>query len=43
MVDQPLDMGTRLTLIEGKRKIKVRLVSDVRPDRTARLAIKNFR
>jgi aminomethyltransferase len=43
MVDQPLDMGTRLTLVEGKRKIKVRLVSDVRPDRTARLAIKNFR
>lgn len=43
MVNQPLDMGTRLTLVEGKRKIGVQLVSDVRPDRTARLAIKNFR
>nr|WP_319492469.1 aminomethyltransferase family protein [uncultured Desulfobacter sp.] len=43
MVDQPLNMGTRLTLVEGKRKINVRLVSDVRPDRTARQAIKNFR
>jgi aminomethyltransferase len=42
MVNQPLDMGTRLTLVEGKRKIGVRLVSDIRPDRTARLAIKNF-
>jgi len=42
MVNQPLDMGTRLTLAEGKRKIDVRLVSDIRPDRTARLAIKNF-
>lgn len=42
MVNQPLDMGTRLTLIQGKRKIGVRLVSDIRPDRTARLAIKNF-
>ncbi|MGD9825074.1 aminomethyltransferase family protein [Desulfobacter sp.] len=42
MVNQPLDMGTRLTLAEGKRKIGVRLVADIRPDRTARLAIKNF-
>ncbi len=42
MVNQPLDMGTRLTLVEGKRKIGVRLVSDIRPDRTARLSIKNF-
>lgn len=43
MVNQPLDMGTRLTLVEGKRKIGVRLVSDIRPDRTARLAIKQFK
>jgi len=42
MVNQPLDMGTRLTLAEGKRNIGVRLISDIRPDRTARLAIKNF-
>ncbi|MCG8549349.1 MAG: aminomethyl transferase family protein, partial [Desulfobacterales bacterium] len=43
MVNQPLDAGTRLTLVEGKRKIGIQLVSDIRPDRTARLAIKNFR
>ncbi|PIE63342.1 MAG: glycine cleavage system protein T [Desulfobacter postgatei] len=43
MVNQPLEMGTRLWLVEGKRKIGVRLVSDIRPDRTARLAIKNFK
>ena len=43
MVNQPLDMGTRLSLVEGKRKIGVRLVSDIRPDRTARLAIKHFK
>lgn len=42
-VNQSLDMGTRLTLAEGKRKIGVRIVSDIRPDRTARLAIKNFK
>jgi aminomethyltransferase len=43
MVNQPLDMGTRLSLVEGKRKIGVRLVCDIRPDRTARLAIKHFK
>lgn len=42
MVDKPLDIGTRLTLKEGKRSIPVRTVQDIRPDRTARLAIKNF-
>ncbi|NWH06741.1 aminomethyltransferase family protein [Desulfobacter latus] len=42
-VNQPLDMGARLSLVEGKRKIGVRLVSDIRPDRTARLAIKHFK
>ncbi len=42
MVDKPLDMGTRLTLEEGKRKISVQLVSDIRPNRTARLALKHF-
>ena len=43
MVSQPLDMDTRLSLVEGKRKIGVRLVSDIRPNRTARLAIKHFK
>ncbi|MEH0020058.1 MAG: aminomethyltransferase family protein [Desulfobacter sp.] len=42
MVDKPLDIGARLTLKEGKRSIPVRTVQDIRPDRTARLAIKNF-
>ena len=42
MVDRPLTPGTRLTLKEGKRSIGVRLVEDIRPDRTARLAIKHF-
>ncbi len=43
MVNHPLAMGTRLTLNEGRRSIAVRLVSDIRPDRTARLALKNFK
>ena len=42
MVSKPLTSGTRLTLKEGKRSIGVRLVEDIRPDRTARLALKNF-
>lgn len=42
MVTSPLPIGTQLTLKEGKRSIKVTLVTDIRPDRTARLAIKNF-
>ena len=42
MVDRELEYGDRLTLKEGKRKIEVTVVRDVRPDRTARKAIKNF-
>ena len=41
-VNRKLENNTRLTLQEGKRKIKVTIMSDVRPDRTARKAIKNF-
>ncbi|MCF8044521.1 MAG: aminomethyltransferase family protein [Desulfarculaceae bacterium] len=42
MVDRKLEYGDRLTLKENKRKIEVTVVRDVRPDRTARKAIKNF-
>ncbi len=42
MVSTVMTPGTRLTLKEGKRSITVRLVKDIRPDRTARLALKNF-
>lgn len=42
MVNQKLGYGDRLTLKENKRKIEVTVVRDVRPDRTARKAIKNF-
>lgn len=42
MVNTPLPPGTRLTLREGKRSIDVTTVTDIRPDRTARLALKRF-
>jgi glycine cleavage system T protein (aminomethyltransferase) len=42
MVDRPLETGTALTLIEGKRSIKVTIVNDVRPDRTARKKLSTF-
>ncbi len=42
MVSKALAPGTRFTLKEGKRSISVRLVEDVRPDRTARKALNNF-
>ncbi len=42
MVNAPLTNGTLLKLKEGKRSIPVRTINDIRPDRTARLAIKNF-
>ncbi len=42
MVKTPLANGTRLKLKEGKRAIPVRTIEDIRPDRTARLAVKNF-
>ncbi|MCP3901399.1 MAG: aminomethyl transferase family protein, partial [Desulfobacteraceae bacterium] len=42
MVNKKLKNGTRLELIEGKRNIKVTVMADIRPARTARIAIKNF-
>ncbi len=42
MVSEKLAPGTRLTLTEGKRSIKVTVISDIRPDRTARKKIDNF-
>ncbi len=41
-VDRRLSPGSRLTLQEGKRSIEVTVVEDIRPDRTARLALKHF-
>ena len=34
--------NTRLTIKEGKRSIKVTIVKDIRPDRTARKKLENF-
>lgn len=42
MVSRKLSPGDRITLKEGKRAIKATIVNDIRPDRTARLALKNF-
>jgi aminomethyltransferase len=42
MVNKELPVGSRVTLKEGKRSISVRTIQDIRPDRTARKAIKNF-
>jgi aminomethyltransferase len=42
MVSQQLDQGDRLTLLEGKRKITATIVSDIRPDRTARRKLDYF-
>lgn len=42
MVSTPLETGTPLTLTEGKRSIKVTVVNDIRPDRTARKKISHF-
>ncbi|MCG8615614.1 MAG: aminomethyl transferase family protein [Desulfobacterales bacterium] len=42
MVNKALPVGSRVTLKEGKRSISVRTIQDIRPDRTARKAIKNF-
>jgi glycine cleavage system T protein (aminomethyltransferase) len=41
-VSTPLEPGVQLTLKEGKRSIDVTLVSDIRPDRTARMKLDNF-
>jgi len=42
MVSKQLEPGTKLKLKEGKRSIKVTIVTDIRPDRTARKKITNF-
>jgi len=42
MVSKQLEPGTKLELKEGKRSIKVTVVSDIRPDRTARKKITDF-
>ncbi|MCF8092998.1 MAG: aminomethyltransferase family protein [Desulfotignum sp.] len=42
MVSKQLEPGTQLTLKEGKRSIKVTIVKDIRPDRTARKKLSHF-
>ncbi len=42
MVDRALDYGTGLVLQEGKRSISVKILQDIRPDRTARKKITSF-
>jgi aminomethyltransferase len=42
MVSKQLDPGRKLTLTEGKRTINVTIVTDIRPDRTARMKLENF-
>jgi len=42
MVSKQIDPGVKLTLKEGKRSIKVTIVTDIRPDRTARKKLDNF-
>jgi aminomethyltransferase len=42
MVSKQIEPGVKLTLKEGKRSIKVTIVNDIRPDRTARKKLDNF-
>lgn len=42
MVLKQLEPGVKLTLKEGKRAINVTIVTDIRPDRTARKKLENF-
>jgi len=42
-VDEPLPPGARVELCHGRRSIPVEIVSDIRPDRTARLPIAAMR
>ena len=42
MVSKKFESNTRLTLKEGKRAIKITIVKDIRPDRTARKKLENF-
>ncbi len=41
-VPENLPPGTQVDLNDGKRSIRVTIETDVRPDRTARKALKNF-
>ncbi|WP_300458259.1 aminomethyltransferase family protein [Desulfobacula sp.] len=41
-VSRPLDPGMKLTFKEGKRTITATIVTDIRPDRTARKKLDNF-
>lgn len=38
-VDRPLEIGSRLTLADSRRKVEVEIVTDIRPARTARKAL----
>ncbi len=42
MVSEALEPGVKLILKEGKRAINVTIVTDIRPDRTARMKLDNF-
>lgn len=42
MVSKKLEPGTQLTLQEGKRAITATIMTDIRPDRTARKKLDNF-
>ncbi|MCD4675163.1 MAG: aminomethyltransferase family protein [Desulfobacula sp.] len=42
MVSKKLESGIKLTLKEGKRAINATIVTDIRPDRTARKKLDNF-
>lgn len=41
-VKEALTPGSRISLLEGKRSIDATIVSDIRPDRTARKKLDNF-
>ena len=41
-VDAPLPAGTEVLLTDGKRKLKVEIRADIRPDRTARKPIQTM-
>ena len=41
-VEMPLEYGCGIELLEGRRKIKVRITEDIRPDRTARKSMKKM-
>ena len=41
-VNTPLSVGDTIVLKDNKRKLKVSVAADIRPDRTARKPLKNF-